>query len=137
MKIKNDIIVFKDLPITLKTAIGLFAIHTLLYAEAIIEAFMKAKQMQPFWILHIFTCIFLISEIPRPRRSMFYLILIYSLVIATNIIRNDFVSGYSLIELLSIMYRTIILSLPLYLVAPFIIASRSYYFQHKLNKNSH
>ena len=118
----------RQLPGFVKISVGFFALHTVLYIEAIIEALLGGVPTHPMWFFHIGVCAYLLSQFPKAGRGVFYIIAAYCLIVPTQMLRAEYVPGCTFEEALSLMFRTLILCIPLYLTAFFLIAGRRFYF---------
>lgn len=129
-------VAFGALPVALKVAIGLFALHTLLYARLVLIVLSSGQQIYALWLIHIVVCGFLTTEIGRPRKSLFYVLVIYSVVVATNLLRTDYLGlpECPTEELLTLMWPTIAVCLPLYLAAVSLAFGRSFYLGPRAEK---
>ena len=102
-------------------------LHTLLYVEGIAEALMKGVDFHPGWVFHVAVCTFLLLQIPRPRKFIFFAAVVYCLVIPTQMIRGEYGNGENLADELELMFRTLLLFIPLYLAAASLLVGRAFY----------
>jgi len=123
----------RQLPIAPKIAAASFALHALLYAKGVIEHFLLGNHVYPMWIFHIFVCIFLLTEIARPKKSRFYALVGYCILMPTNILRIEYVADLGINEFIIQMAQTIILCVPLYLAGLFFIFGREFYLSPSPN----
>jgi hypothetical protein len=118
----------------LKIATAFVLLHAGLYAEGIIEALMQGVTFDVRWVFHLVVCAFLAFAIARPSKVVFFLLVLYCLVIPTRMLAEQYVAGHGLAETVSFLFRTIVLTAPLYVVALCLVAGSGYYFQAKLGE---
>jgi hypothetical protein len=111
------------LPTTIKSVIGLFITHILLYAISVFWALNHRATFDPRFLLHILVVVFLTSNISKPRVGLFFLVLAYSLYIPSKWLLDDQSWG------------TVILSLPMYIAAVCLVAGRAFYFSNPTSKS--
>jgi hypothetical protein len=136
----KETIPFKSLPTSLKLAFVIFGLHVILYSKSVVDVFISGQGIQPMWVIHIMVSLFLISEIGRARKSLFYWPFGYCLVIPLVFLRNEYVIVAPQIsniqDLVMVMYRSIIVCAPLYLLLPFLFAGRSFYLSPRPATNT-
>ena len=119
----------KQAPALVKVSVGFFALHTGLYIAPVIVALLSGATTYPMWFLHIGICTYMFTQFSRARKDVFYTIVAYCLVIPTQMLSAEYVSGRAFVEALSLMSdRILILCAPMYLAALFLIAGRRFYF---------
>ena len=120
------------LPATIKFALTALIVHALIYAWQIIEAMSNGITSDPRWFFHFFVCIFIFTKIPTARPGLFFITIAYCLFVPTRMLYAEYVPDHSIEDVFNLMHRTIIMCLPLYLVAVFLIAGRTFYFPAKV-----
>ncbi len=116
-----------QLPASLKIALGLFVLHIGLYVLAMVDVFMAGGAMQPTWFFHLFVSSYLATRIPRRGKGLLGSLLLYIAVLPSLMLWYDYAAKQGSADPLSEMTRTILVCLPLYLAAPFLIAGRPFY----------
>lgn len=122
---------FGQLPTVLKVAAAFVLLHAVLYAEGIIEALMRGVAFDVRWVFHLVVCAFLAFAIAKPSKIVFFLLVAYCLVIPTRMLAEQYVTGLGFAETVSLLFRTIILTAPLYVVVLCLVAGSRYYFPTK------
>ena len=116
------------LPLSLKVAIGLFAVHLFLYAEGIFESYSSGHALHLMWFGHLIIAGYAASMIPRPEKVSLLGVVAYCVIIAANMLRVEYIADAESDALLSAMSRTIVTTAPLLLAAVAVLISRKYYF---------
>jgi hypothetical protein len=110
----------KNLPCKLQAAMLLMALHILLYSVCVALAFFAEGEMKATWIMHVPVAGFLLSEMNRPKASLYYLIPAYSL----------FTVFKAMGELNSLLLLGTYFSL--LFVVPCILIERNFYLKNKV-----
>lgn len=115
------------LPLSLKVAIGLFAVHLFLYAEGMFESYSSGRALHLMWFGHLIIAGYIASMIPRQRKGSLFAVVIYCVVITANMLRVEYIADAESEAVFSAMFRTIVVCAPLLLAAVAVLIGRKYY----------
>jgi hypothetical protein len=71
-----------SLPLSLKVAIGLFAVHLFLYAEAMYQSFASGRALHASWFGHLIFAGYIAFMIPRRSKGSLFSVVLYCVVIS-------------------------------------------------------
>lgn len=117
----------RPLPFSLKVAIGLFAIHLLLYAEGMFEAYSSGRPFHMMWFFHLLFAGYVASLIPKQVKGSMTSVVAYCVIISAYMLRVEYVTDAVSGGGLSAMTRAIATCAPLLLAAVAVLIGRKYY----------